>query len=80
MPEGFWPDELSTKPGERITNTMQPPTDRDRERAQIILEYIANLRSLSRFVNEKDSRQGEIDFIATMLRNERHEAQNAPGQ
>jgi len=49
-----------------------PPTDRDRARAALALEHIANLRSLGAFAGE-DTIENEINFIAQMLRNERLE-------
>ncbi len=47
-----------------------PPTDRDRARAAMALEHLANLRSLGAFSSE-DTTDNEINFIAQMLRNER---------
>jgi hypothetical protein len=49
-----------------------PPTDRDRARAAIVLEHIQNLRDLGRLAGE-DTTENEINFLAMMLRNERHE-------
>jgi hypothetical protein len=45
-------------------------TDKDRENAQLILDQIARLRDLGRFVGQ-DTREQEITFITFMLRNER---------
>lgn len=46
------------------------PTEKDRENAALVLDYIKRLRELGEFASE-DTRQGEIFFIACMLRNER---------
>ena len=48
------------------------PTEKDRENAALVLDYIKRLRELGEFASE-DTRQGEIFFIACMLRNERLE-------
>jgi hypothetical protein len=46
------------------------PTEKDRENAALVLDHIKRLRELGEFAGE-DTRQGEIFFIACMLRNER---------
>ena len=47
-----------------------PPTEKDREHAALILDYIQNLRGLGA-VSEQDTREHEIHFVALMLRNAR---------
>jgi hypothetical protein len=52
-----------------------PPTDKDREHAVLILNHIQRLRELG-FAAAMDTTENEIFFIACMLRNERDEALN----
>lgn len=47
-----------------------PPTEKDREHAELILGHIKRLRELGEFAGQ-ETRESEVHFIACMLRNER---------